>query len=171
MFLRVLYISVMVLSTKQLFRWRQTTRIEKKKKKIEALSNEWDQLTQHVILLEQHAFQEASFYDKSCNDLQAKHAMLQYYQESFDDIKNMMTELLNTHDIKPKEFQSLSGEMLEVISELNRITKDITQLQQDFDIIYADRDEKLQQQEKTIADAKARISQIETELSNLRLSS
>jgi predicted nuclease with TOPRIM domain len=161
----------MSFSAKHLLHWRQNSKRDKMKKKIEDLSNEWDQLTQYVILLEQNAFQESSYYDKTYNDLQAKLTQLAYFNNYFEDIKNIMTEMLSSKDIKPKEFQSVSGEMFEVICELNRVQKETTSMQKEFDITFSDREEKIQKQQETITDIKSRISQIEAELSTLRLSS
>lgn len=171
MFLRVLYITIMAFSAKHLLHWRKSAKKAKTKKRIETLSTEWDQLTQYVILLEQTAFQEASHYEKSCNELQSKIAQLNCYKESFEDLRQVMTELIASNDIKPKEFQSVSSEMLEVICELNRVQKEVIQLQQDFAVLYGDREEKVNAQQSKINETKSRIAQIETELSTLKLSS
>jgi chromosome segregation ATPase len=161
----------MAFSAKRLLLWRNNSKKNRMKMRIETLSNEWDQLTQCVILLEQNAFQETSYYEKICNDLQAKVTQLAYYKDSFEDIKNIMTEILSSQDIKPKEFQSVSSEMFEVICELNRVQKETIILQQEFDGTFSDREEKIQKQQEKITDMKSRISQIETELSTLKLSS
>lgn len=171
MFLRILYISIMAFSAKRLLKWRHDLKKDKMKKRIETLSKEWDQLTQCVILLEQNAFQENLYYEKFHNDLQAKQTQLEYYKNSFEDIKNIMTEILLSQDIMPKEFQSVSSEMFEVICELNRVQKETTILQQEFDSTFCDRQATTQAQQEKITNTKLRIAQIEEELSTLQLSS
>lgn len=171
MFLRVLYISMMVFSAKKLLRWHHNDKKEKMKKKIEALSNEWDQLSQYVILLEQTAFEENNLFEKQCSELESKTAKLHYYNECFEGMRNTMTEMMASQDIKAKDFQSLSTDMFEVICELTRIQKEKQQLQQDFDLTYGDREEKIKARVSKLEEAKGRIAQIEKELSTLKLSS
>jgi hypothetical protein len=171
MFLRVLYISIMAFSAKRLLQWHHNAKKEKTKRKIETLSNEWDQLSQYVILLEQTAFQENADYEKYCTELESKITQLNYKKECFEDMKCMMTEMMSLQDIKPKEFHSLSTDMFEVMCELTQIQKSKVQLQQEFAIRYRDRDEKIQSQKAKLEEAKVRIAQIEKELSTLKLSS
>lgn len=171
MFLRVLYISMMVFSAKGFLRWHHNDKKEKMKKKIEALSNEWDQLSQYVILLEQTAFQENNLFEKQCSELESKTVKLNYYNECFEGMKNTMTEMMASQDIKATDFQSLSTDMFEVICELTRIQKEKQQLQQDFDLTYGDREEKIKARVSKLEEAKGRIAQIEKELSTLKLSS
>ena len=154
-----------------LFRWRKQGKKDKIKKKIENLSSEWEQLTQYQILVEESIYKERQVYDKLWNDLQAKLTQLKQYKDSFDDIKHIMIEVISAEDVKPKEFQSISNEMMEIVVELSRIKQETAQLQQDFDVMFADRESKILEQNDKVVGVKARIQEIERELSTLKLSS
>ena len=171
MFQNTIYTCIMMLSAKQFLRWRNNLKKEKMKVKIEALSNEWEQLTQYLMVLEQKAFQDHQRYDSDFNYLQAKIAQLGHCKESYEDVKHVLLELVSTEDASPKEFQTISSEFFEVMCELNRLQKETSQLQEQFDSLYQNREQTVNQHLEMVKELKTKILQIETELSNLRLSS
>jgi chromosome segregation ATPase len=160
---------MMGLAVKQVLSWRHNK--NKIKKKIENLSNEWEQLSQYLMLLEQSYFHETLNYNKMYSDLQAKQVQLNHLKDSYADIKNILTEIISIEEVKPKEFQTVTNEMLEVICELNRVQVEKARSQENFEEIHGDRDEKVSKYEQKIEETKNRMAQIETELGSLRLSS
>ncbi len=171
MFIHIIYTSIMAFSMKHALEWTQSLKKDKIKKKITSLSNEWEQLTQYLMLLEDTYFKEGLAYNKMYNELQAKHVQLIQYQESYTDIKSILTEMISMDEIKPKEFQNVTSEMLEVLCDLNRIQSEKQKLQEEFDETYRDRESNVQTLNNKINEVKAKISHIEGELSKLRLSS
>jgi hypothetical protein len=167
----ILRICTMLLSAKQFMRWRNETKKIKMKQKIDALSTEWDQLTKCLMLIEETAFHDNQRYEKHFNDLQSKIAQLGHCKESYDDMKQVLLDLVSTDDVSPKEFQTVSNELFEVLCELKRLQRDTSQFQEEFQIIYHNREQTVKHHQTMVEELKNKINQIELKLSNLRLSS
>jgi DNA repair exonuclease SbcCD ATPase subunit len=166
-----IYTCTMMLSAKQFMHWRQNLKKTKMKQKIENLSNEWDQLTQCLMIIEQTAFQDHQRYERDFNDLQSRIAQLCNCKESYEDMKHVLLDVVSTEDASPKEFQRVSNEFFEVMCELNRLQRNMLQFQEEFNNLYENREQNVSQHQEIVKELKEKIHKIETELSNLRLSS
>jgi chromosome segregation ATPase len=159
----------MAFSMKHALTWSHSLKKDKIKKKIANLSNEWEQLTQYLMLLEDTIFNEGQTYNKMYNELQAKHVQLMQYQQNCTDIKNILTDMISMDEVNPKEFQHVTSEMFELLCDVNRIQAERQKLQQVFNETYHDREEKKTKLSSKVDATKARISHIEGELSKLKL--
>lgn len=169
MFIKVIFTGIMAFSMKHALTWSHSLKKDKIKKKIANLSNEWEQLTQYLMLLEETIFNEGQAYNKMYNELQAKHVQLTQYQQNYTDIKSTLIEMISMDEIKPKEFQHVTSEMFEVLCDINHIQAESQKLQQVFDETYHDKEDKITKLKSKVDETKSRINQIEGELSKLKL--
>lgn len=134
------------------------------------LSQEWEQLSQNVILLEEALNAEQKAYDARLQVLQEKQQEHSKLTEMQVCGKNMLFDLMHNHDILPvTEFRTACDVYFGALSRIHDVVNELHEVEKEFTECYNDWGEKRKAKEEKLDILKERVAEIEAEIKRINV--